>query len=190
MTINELTDRGYAQFETFDQISYKCIKYLMENDETIWRLLYYNTPNAWDDTNPSLPNLTLLQKASLIYDGSDDTSKFRVFMDQGQPDTITEEVCTIRILPYRLGAPNKVVGDMQVLMECYPHFKINHLSNYRTRTDMIMKRFVQVFNGKIIPGVGLGALFLDDMGTYGTRLEMGGQTPFRGKWLILGTHSV
>lgn len=175
---------GYGQFDSFDEISYRCINYLADNDEVIWKLLKHNTPDAW-----SKPNLTKPEKTAMIYDGSDNTANFRVFMDQGQPDTITDEICTIRILPYRIDAPNRSVGDIQVLMECYPHYKINHLSNYKTRADMIMKRFIQVFNGKIIDGIGLGAMFLDSSGMYGTRLEMGGQTPFRGKWLILGTHS-
>lgn len=172
-------DDSYALYNDFDSFSYKCIKYLMENDEVIWKLLDDNTPSAWNGTD-----LTSAEKAALIYDGSDDTSGFKVFLDQGQPDVQTGEVCILRVLPYSLNASNRVVGDMLMMFECYSHYKINHLDNYKTRTDMIIQRLLQVFNGATVGGIG--KLHLDSMGTFGTRSELGGQLPFRGRWLLLG----
>ena len=51
---------GYATYEGFSDYSYKCISYLMDattGNELIWRLLYYNDANAWNQTtaNPMPP---------------------------------------------------------------------------------------------------------------------------------------
>lgn len=180
---NTINDGSYAQYDDWDLFSMKCIDYLMDNDETIWKLLKYNTPDAWQKTD-----LTIPEKRALIYDGvADDTSLYHVFMDMGQPDVETSETCIIRIHPYSLNAPNRVVGTIMMMFEVYANYKINHLTNNRTRNDMIMKRFLQVFNGATIGGIG--KLNLDTMGSYGSRLETGGQLPFRGKWLLMGNKS-
>jgi hypothetical protein len=177
-TINE-----FAQYEDFDTFAYTCIERLIVYDEMVWKLLKYNTPDAW-----SKPDLSKEEKIAMIYRGEDDTSRFRVFMDSGQPDVITSETTEIRISPYSIKSLDRLTGNIMIMFEVYAHYKINHLSNYRTRTDMIMKRFIQVFNGAIVGG--LGKLALDGIGVYGSRLETGGQLPFRGKWLLMGNKSV
>ena len=183
-TVTPIVGEGsYALYEGFDTFSYNCIKYLMANDEVIWKLLFYKTPDAWNK-----PNLTFEQKGALIYDGSDDTTKFSVFLDQGSPDVITREDCILRISPHSVFPGNRVVGTVNMILEVYCNYHINTLSNYRTRIDMIAKRLIQVFNGVIIDG-GLGKLFFDRLGGEANRLESGGQTPFKGRWMILSTKS-
>lgn len=188
MTITPNVGEGsYALYDGFDTFSENCIKYLIEHDEMIWRLLYYKTADAWE-TSVAQPDLTRQQKASLIYDGSDDSSKFHVFLDQGQPDVETQEGSVLRIAPYSLNPDNRVVGTVLMIFEAYTHYHVNHLSNYRTRNDMISKRLIQVFNGATIEG-GLGKLSLDNIGSYGTRAELGGQLPWRGRWILMATKS-
>ncbi len=184
MTVTPNVGEGsYALYKGFDEISYNCVAYLMEHDEVIWKLLKYNSSDAWKK-----PDLTQEEKGNLIYDGNDDTSGFNVFLDVGQPDVETSELCVIRIHPWNMYASNRVVADVRVMMEVYSHYKINHLSNYKTRNDMIIKRFLQVFNGATIEGL-LGNMYLDDLGTYGTRMETAGQLPFRGKYVLFGSKS-
>lgn len=184
---NNIGQGSYAVYDGFDSLSYNCIKYLMDNDEVIWRLLYYKTPDAWDVTIAK-PNLTQEQKGSLIYNGSDDTSKFNVFLDQGSPDVLTREDCIIRISPHSIFPDNRTVATLSMIFEVYCNYHINTLSNYKTRTDMIAKRMLQVFNGSTIEGV-LGKLFFDRLGGEANRLEWGGQTPWKGRWMILSTKS-
>jgi len=179
---NDINSGSYATYDIFDNLSYLCIDYLIENDELVWKLLKYNTPDAWNK-----PNLTRAEKAALIYDGGDDTSKFSVFMDTGQPDVQTTEKSEIRIHPYDLFPDNRVWGSIKMQFDVYAHYKVNHLSNYKTRVDMITKRFLQVFNGASIGG--LGKLHFDVVGTYGVKLETGGQLPFRGKWIFMSNKS-
>ena len=146
---------SYALYDGWDSFSYNCISYLMTHDELIWKLLKYPTPNAWQ-----MSDLTQEEKASLIYNGSDDTSKFHVFMDQGQPDVETLEGAIIRIAPYSINPENRVVGTVLMIFEAYTHYHVNHLTNYKTRNDMITQRLIQVFNGATIEG-GLGKIHLD-----------------------------
>lgn len=181
MTYN-INSGSYAQYNDFNQFSYKCIKYLIENNESIWKLLKYNTADAWDK-----PNLTSEEKGRLIYAGQDNTSLSRVFLDNGQPDVWTDEVCIIRICPYSIFPENRTIGTISIYFEVYSHYKINHLSNYTTRVDTIAMDFLKVFNGINIAGIG--KLFFDRMGSESTRLENGGQIPFRGKWILLSNKS-
>jgi hypothetical protein len=175
---NTINEGSYARYDIFDNISYLCIDYLMDNDELVWKLLKYSTPDAWNK-----PNLTKEEKAALIYNGGDDTSLFSVFSDQGQPEVLTTEKSEIRISPYSLTPDNRVWGTVTMQFEIYSHYHINTLSNYRMRVDMIAKRFLQVFNGSQIGGIG--RLHFDTLGSYGNRLETGGQLPFRGKWILM-----
>lgn len=179
---DNINSGSYAQYDFFDEYSYTLIKYLMENDEVVWKLLKYDTPDAWNK-----PDLTQSEKASLIYGGEDNTAAYRVFMDIGQPDVLTEEVCIIRISPYSIFPDNRVVGTTSIMFEVYSHYKTNHLSNYKTRIDMIAKRFIQVFNGATIGG--LGKLFFDRVGSDSNRMENGSQLPFKGRWLIMSNKS-
>ena len=179
---NSVNSGSYAQYEDFDILAYTCVKYLMDNDEVVWKLLKYETTDAWNK-----PDLTPAEKASLIYNGDDDTAKFRVFLDIGQPDVLTGEVCQIRISPYTILPENRVVGTMSIMFEVYSNYKINHLNNYRTRIDMIAKRFLQVFNGATIGGIG--RLHFDRLATESARLENAGQLPFKGRWVIMSNKS-
>lgn len=175
---------SYAQYGGFDELSYKCITYLLNNNEEIWKLLYHTTPTAWNEVN-----LTIDQKASMIYRGQDDSTTSKVFMDIGSPDVFTREDCIIRLSPYSIFPDNRVYGTISFLFEVYCHFKCNHLSNYRTRVDMITKNFIQTFNGINVPDVGIGRMFLDSMGSAATRVENAGQSPFKGRWVILSNKS-
>ncbi len=183
--MTDINAGSYAYYPDYDVVPYRCVKYLMEQDDIIWRLIKYNSPDAWDETR--FPNLTMQEKAALIYAGSDNTSDFRVFMDRGQPDVNTLEICQIRISNYSIFPENRVVGTMSVIFEVYPHYKVNHLSNYRTRGDMIMKRLIQVFNGSSIAGIG--KLYFDRIASESTRQETGGQLPYLGKWMIMSNKS-
>jgi hypothetical protein len=174
---------SYAQYDFFDEYSYTLIKYLMENDEVIWKLLKYDTPDAWNRAD-----LSQVEKGSLIYAGGDNSATARVFMDIGQPDVLTEEVCIVRISPYSIFPDNRVVGTTSIMFEVYSHYKINHLSNYKTRIDMITKRLIQVFNGSLIGG--LGRLFFDRVGSDSNRMENGSQLPFKGRWIIMSNKAV
>lgn len=169
---------SYAGYQYLDDYSYNCIKYLMDNDEEVWKLLKHTSPDAWN-----MPNLTYEEKASLIYNGADDTSNYKVFLDMGSPDVLTREDCLIRISPHSIFPENRVIGTVNMIFEVYANYHCNTLSNYKTRVDMITRRFFQVFNGVEIPGM-VGRLYFDRLSSESNRMEWGGQSPWRGRWII------
>ncbi len=173
---------AYNDFKHFNEISYNCIKIMIDENQLIWKLLKYKTPDAWN-----MPDLTQAEKAELIYAGQQDSSKYNVFMDGKQPDVLVEETTLIRIMPnYAIGL-NRTVGLIQVSMEVFSHYKINHLSNYTTRIDTIAGELLALFNGTDIGVVGL--LAIDKIIDQSSRLFQAGQIPFGGKQIIFATYS-
>ena len=176
---------GYNFYTDFPHYSYQCIQHLISENELIWKLLKYDSPDAWSESN-----LTQAEKAELIWKGEGSSSDFRVFMDEGAPDAQMGEVCILRISPYGIFPDNRTVDTITVLMEAYSHYKINTLSNYTTRVDTITQQLLEVFNGTAIETLGaIGRLHMNKIGTSATRMESSGQIPFRGKWILLGNKS-
>ena len=50
MTSN-IGSTAYAKYGIIPTLSYNAISYLINNNELIWKLLFYNTPEAWNETN-------------------------------------------------------------------------------------------------------------------------------------------
>lgn len=173
---------AYNDFRQFSKLSYACVKLLMDNNELVWKLLKYTDPDAWNRAN-----LTQEEKASLIYSGQQDSSQFNVFMDGKQPDVQMTERTLIRIMPHYAIGLNRTVGYIEVSMEVFSHYKINHMSNYQTRIDTIAEELLALFNGVDVGGVGL--MSFDKMADQSSRLFQAGQIPFGGKQMIFSTYS-
>lgn len=176
---NSIGNDAYATYEGFSDFSYNSIVYLMNHDELIWKLLKYDAPDAYLQ-----PDLTRAEKAAMIYAGEEDETLYKVFSDTNQPDAWVHRCTTIRISPFDIYPNNRSIGTLGMLFEVYSHYKINHLSNYKTRVDWIAERFLKVFNGAVIGGIG--CLYFDKLGSQGSRLFPSGQTPFKGKSLLFG----
>jgi len=172
---------AYNTFQGLDEISMNCIGILMDESEIVWKLLKHKTNDAWDR-----PNLTKSEKRALIYNGNGDESLFNVFLDIGQNDSFTREDCIIRISPHSAVGKNRTVGLLLVSFEVFSHYKINTLSNYKTRVEMITQEFFRVFNGARVGG--LGQLFFDGFRDPLDRMIQGGQLPFRGKQTFMSTN--
>ena len=155
---------------------------MINNNELIWKLLKYTDPDAWGKAD-----LSQEEKASLIYAGQQDTSMYNVFMDGKQPDVLVKEVTLVRIMPSYAVGLNRTIGYIEVSMEVFSHYKINHLSNYKTRIDTITEELLATFNGVDVGGLGL--LSFDKMADQSSRLFQAGQIPFGGKQIIFSTYS-
>ena len=173
---------AYNDFSQFSKLSYNCISKLMKESELVWKILKYPEADAWNK-----PNLRPDEKAALIYAGVGDSSKFNVFMDGKQPDVLVEQVSLLRIQPYYAVGINRTVGYIEVSMEVFSHYDINHLSNHTTRVDTIVEELLRVFNGSNVGGLGLMAF--SKMLDQSSRLFQIGQIPFGGKQLLFATYS-
>jgi hypothetical protein len=69
----------------------------------------------------------------------------------------------------------------------FSHYKINHLSNYKTRVDYMVEQLLGTFNGANIGGIGL--MSFDKMADQSSRLFQAGQIPFGGKQIIFSNYS-
>jgi len=173
---------AYNDFRQFSVLSYNCIKHLMMTNELVWKLLKYTDSAAWNK-----PDLTQEEKGALIYAGQQDTAMYNVFMDGKQPDVVMGEISMLRIMPHTALGLNRTVGYIEMSMEIFSHYKINHLSNYKTRIDTIAEELLATFNGADVGGLGL--MSFDKMADQSSRLFQTGQIPFGGKQLVFSTFS-
>jgi len=183
MTTPDSFRDGYATFKDFADYSYKCIDYLMDNNELIWKLLKYNGADAWTESN-----LTHDEKAALIYNSQPDSTGFRVFMDSGNPDAWTKEICQLRIYPCKLFSQNRTIGVMLMEFDFFCHYKINQLSNYQTRVDRGVQELLGTFNGATIAGIG--RLYFNAAESAEDRALTVGQLPFKGKSIYMSNKEI
>jgi hypothetical protein len=168
---------AYNTFENLPLISYSIIKYLIDNDDEIWKILQYNSPDAWNKSN-----LTKAQKGALVYNGTDDETKYRVFMDVGADNSWTIEACILRISPITALPANYVNGALSIGCEIYSHYKINTMSNYQTRIETVTQQLIKTLNGADIENVG--RMYFDLKASPACKSIVIGAIPFKGRATI------
>jgi hypothetical protein len=173
---------AYNPFTQYARYSYNCISYLMNNNQLVWKLLKHAHPEAWNE-----PDLSQEEKAALIYKGQENAAISAVFLDIKQPDVFTTEAAILRISPYFAVGLNRTVGIVEISMEIFCHYKINHLSNYQTRVDTIVGELLATFNGADIGGLGL--LHFNKLADQNSKMILAGQIPFGGKQVIFTNNS-
>lgn len=176
----------YAQYDSYDKMSNNCIGYLIDNNEDIWKLMKYI------DNDPlSHANLTKQEKREMIYCGQPDTTEFRVFLDRGQDDALTENQCILRVSPYTIHPVDYTNGKVSMLFEVYSGYKINHMTAndyYTTRVDCMIKNLILTLNGSDI--AGLGRISLNKKQSYDNGTKSYGSIPWKGAWLIMSNNMV
>ena len=180
--MTDIRQEDYIKLELLPLIPASVVEYLMDNNELMWKLLYYNTNDAW-----SKSNLTKAQKSALIYDGSDSPENFRVFLDTGQDSAITEQISILRISTVSYVPRNHIIGYYELGIEVYSHYQINTLSNYQVRTDAIIASVIGTINGANIENTS--RLFFDASKNPRCKVMTIGTAPFKGKGAILCTNS-
>ena len=173
---------SYNAYSSIPLISYNIISYLIDNNEAIFKLLYYNDSNAWRSDSNHL-NLTKPQKGSLIFDGIKSQTDCRIFMDTGNDDSWQVESTQLRVSVVKGIPTNHVFGYITVGFEIYSHYKVNTLSNYTTRDMVILQEIIEVLNGKEIDGIG--TLFFDYRQGGETKFINIGIPPYKGKGLTM-----
>ena len=168
----------YNKYKQYPLTSYNIIKYLIVNEEDLWKILKYNDPDAWNKTN-----LTLEEKSALVYAGQPNETEFRIFLDVGQSNSWTIEACFLRVAPLVLTPENFVYGYMSIGFELYSHYKVNTMSNYTTRLDYGTQRIIETLNGAEIPDVG--RLYFDYKASTQTKSMLIGAIPYKGRLTVL-----
>jgi hypothetical protein len=174
---------AYSKITGFKLFSYNCITHLLENNEMVWKLLFYNDADAWNK-----PDISKDQKRAMIYAGQPDETLFRVFMTEKQTNSWVSEATILRIFPYSVVPDNRTVNTTMMVFDAYSHYRIDTLSNYTTRVDSLVEEIVSTMNGAIIGGIGRLA-FNSTMQRADKILESG-QIPFGGKRIVMSNKQV
>jgi hypothetical protein len=177
---------SYNKFETLPNIPYSIVSYLIDQDDYIWKLLYYNSADAWKDSKTSL---TATQKGLLVYDGVRPINDCRVFLDTGADDSWLVESTMLRCSVIEGVPSNYVYGTLYMALEIYTHYKVNSMSNLQPRNLAIAQRLIEVLNGADIDGVG--RLYFDVKASSRCRLSLAvGQIPYKGLSIIMATKAL
>ena len=174
----------YNKYRFLPKISYNILSNLMDNPESeiIWKLLKDTSRDAWN-----ISNLTKQEKRRLIYDGSENgETNFSVFFDSGMDDSIDHEKAFLKIYPYFCIPENPYTGIVDVAFEIIAHYKVNTLSNYRTRIDSIMAAIIASLNGSDVGGIGL--MYFDSSRARMDKFQNFNQPPYKGKILIMSVN--
>ncbi len=155
MTTTEILDdvqSAYNKYEILPQTPYNVAKYLMDNNDYIWRLLKYDKADAWNDVIN--PNLTKAQKGALIYNGVNAPESYRVFFTCSQDFAWTSVATVLRLAPVEVIPKDYVTGIMSVKFEVYTHTNTSMLSNYEPRNLRLMQQIIKTLNGAEVEGIG------------------------------------
>ena len=169
---------AYNKLPKLPYYAYNCVKHLMDNDETMWKMLKYNDPNCLNKSP-----LSRAEKTALIYKGEPDESNFNVFFSEGEINAFTKESTILRVFLYSIYPENRTVHTVTLAFDLFAHFRVQHLNDYSTRTEQMSQIILQVFNGEQIPEVG--QMFFDVLGNKEIRDYPQGQIPFKGKRMLL-----
>ena len=170
----------YAKYYELPKLTYRIIEILMKSEdaEELWKSLKYDEPDAWNK-----PNLTMEEKAALIYPGGEHQEDYHVFMDFTMDDAVYKESTYLRIYPLELIPTNRTVGICSINFEVFTHSKLNHLSNYTTRIDDIIQILLRVLNGAEISN--MGCLFFDASRSRNNEIVSVGMKPYKGKMMTM-----
>lgn len=164
----------YNTLDLMPLLSYNIISYLIDNNEMIWKILKYESSDAWNQTN-----LTASEKRALVFFGENNVEDYRVFMDSGLDSTWTKEVCILKVSIMEVRPKNKIIANAVIGFETYCHSKIWTMNNYQTRVDTIAKEIISTLNDAEIGG--LGKIYFDN----NCKISLIGKIPFRGKGILM-----
>lgn len=139
----------FTSYKTLRKICNTIIQYLLINNEEIWKLLKYNTPDALFKDN-----LTMKEKSALIYDGVGDSSKFRVFRSPYIDDLFDEDCAQLRVYAESISPDTPQYGTVDINLEVVSHVKIVHLAEYENRLEVMIQQLLQTLNGVYVGGIG------------------------------------
>lgn len=152
---------AFNRYNNIRNIGYLIVQYLMKNNDDLWRLLKYNTPDALQRDY-----LTVAEKRELIFDGKDDpdSEQYRVFRSAFTDDAITAQIAQLRVYLATINPENRSIGTIDVAIECVCHVKIQDLNSYENRLEVMVQQALQTLNGADVGGIG--ELVFDDNSSF------------------------
>ncbi len=138
----------YNQYTHVSSYSKNIISYLLNNNEVIWKLIKYTTPDAL-----SQPNLTKDEKSNLIYSGMGNEENYRVFTKSFPNDAIEVEQSQLRVFLLGINPINQVIGQVDMCFQIISHNNIETLDTYENRNEVMVQQIIATLNGQNIQGI-------------------------------------
>ncbi len=159
---------SYNNFDIIDSYSERIVDHLItsERAEDLWKLLKYASPDALKK-----PRLTQKEKAELIWNNQEtDSSKYNVFMTPMLDDLQYVGNTMLRVYLGDIYPDNNMGATVDIHFHIISHAKLMQLSDYKSRTEVILKLLLQSLNGQRIGG--LGRLFFNRNGSPRNRAQL------------------
>ena len=175
----------YNSLSALPSIPYNILTYLAQEEQILWKLLYYNSYDAL-----SQPDLTFSQKMSLLWkEGPQEP--YGVFFTNIVDDAIPESKMILKIYNYYIHASNLYTAPVVYAFDVLYGPKMS-LVDYNgvpvSRADLFVNRILTLLNGVHVGGVGKLAFF-DDMSRYDLgRSVIGNSKTFTGYQLFLSVN--
>ena len=154
MPVFDMERLAYNKFTEFSNLCYNILAYLMVQNEDIWKLLKYDTPDAL-----SKPNLTLEEKRKMIYDGNGDSEHYNVYRSPFVDEAFTEQTSQLRIYALTINPKNRSLATIDLNIDCITHTKLVNIDGGKSRVELMVEEVLKTLNGQEIDGVG--KLFFD-----------------------------
>lgn len=180
--MNDLKKQTYNKFENSTDFGYKIIENLMLNNEIIWKLLKHIDADAL-----AKDDLTLQEKAELIYDGQNPQENFRVFRQIFTEDASTEVMSQLRVQIQSMYPNNKTWGTITFIIQVVSHNKILTLSNYQNRLEVLQQQIIETLNGADISGLGRLYFNADETRDNNSRLNLFNNRNYLGYSIVMST---
>jgi len=185
-------DNYYNQFGALDKATKVIIDYLVQNNEDLWKLLYYYDNNVLP---LSQANLTTAQKAQMICtdpyainENVDKSVLFQVVIDEAFttaiPQLRVEVGDIVPIDPYRA----YMNIEFQIIVPIKQDIFTAPYNSVARRSDAIFRELAKTFNGVEIPNSNFhGKMFMDRMAPNGAGRKTGSyrqqmNTSYTGRW--------
>ena len=147
----------YNRFTNIPNFSINIINYLIDNNETIWKLLKYPGNDALNQIN-----LTMDEKTDLIYSGINNIEDitnyqkkeqdYRIFTKGMSSDAIENKCSQLHIFLGELSPQNRVTGQAIMYIQIISHNAILTLNNCLNRNEIFLQQIISTLNGATIKG--------------------------------------
>lgn len=179
MYFNQFTQLAYAP--------YRIIEYLANNNQNIWKMLYYSTYDCLSQTD-----LTLSQKLELVWRGDAEQKEYNVFLNRTVEDAEPDSTCILKIYRVDNKPINHLLSTVSYEFDFLFGSKIS-LVEYNgiccNKGDVFESELMQTLNGVDIGGVGL-LQFNHELSTLSrSSLNLGNNKTYSGDSIIMCTQN-
>jgi hypothetical protein len=143
----------YNSFGGMSAVPYNIIQYLF-NNEDIWRLIAYASPDAL-----LKPALTPKQKADLVWLGQDNQENYRVYLTPMQENIQPSQAILVRLYLTNIRPTNRMRAVVTYSLEVLCQTKLGMLDNGVPRMDLLWELIMGEILEKNVNSVGV--LFFD-----------------------------